>query len=54
VRGAKLRLRPVLMTASTTALELIPLLLSSGTGNEVQWPLATFVDVTGFPSGPLA
>lgn len=43
IRGACLRLRPVLMTAITTALGLIPLLLSSGTGSEVQRPLATVV-----------
>jgi len=43
VQGAKLRLRPVLMTATTTALGLIPLLLSTGTGSEVQRPLATVV-----------
>ncbi len=41
--GACLRFRPVLMTAMTTALGLIPLLLSSGTGSEVQRPLATVV-----------
>ncbi len=43
VRGACLRVRPVLMTAATTALGLIPLLLARGTGSEVQRPLATVV-----------
>jgi cobalt-zinc-cadmium resistance protein CzcA len=43
IRGACLRVRPVLMTAVTTGLGLIPLLLSSGTGSEVQRPLATVV-----------
>jgi cobalt-zinc-cadmium resistance protein CzcA len=43
VRGACLRLRPVLMTAITTALGLLPLLFSQGTGSEVQRPLATVV-----------
>ncbi|MBL4699775.1 MAG: efflux RND transporter permease subunit [Phycisphaeraceae bacterium] len=41
--GAYLRLRPVLMTAVTTALGLIPLLYATGTGSEVQRPLATVV-----------
>lgn len=43
LRGARLRLRPVLMTAATTGLGLIPLLYASGTGSEVQRPLATVV-----------
>jgi len=42
-RGAVLRLRPVLMTAATTSLGLIPLLLASGPGSEVQRPLAIAV-----------
>ncbi|MEN8204915.1 MAG: CusA/CzcA family heavy metal efflux RND transporter [Pseudomonadota bacterium] len=41
--GAVSRLRPVLMTASIAALGLIPILLSSGVGSEVQRPLATVV-----------
>ncbi|GFO71262.1 cobalt-zinc-cadmium resistance protein CzcA [Bathymodiolus japonicus methanotrophic gill symbiont] len=43
IKGACLRVRPVLMTTVTTALGLIPLLLASGTGSEVQKPLATVV-----------
>jgi cobalt-zinc-cadmium resistance protein CzcA len=42
-RGAMLRLRPVLMTAMVASLGLIPLLLSTGVGSEVQRPLATVV-----------
>lgn len=52
VRGALSRLRPVLMTASIAALGLIPMLLSSGIGAEVQKPLATVV-VGGLVSATL-
>lgn len=41
--GALSRLRPVLMTASIAALGLLPMLLASGVGSEVQRPLATVV-----------
>ncbi len=41
--GALSRLRPVLMTAITSALGLIPMLLATGVGSEVQRPLATVV-----------
>jgi cobalt-zinc-cadmium resistance protein CzcA len=41
--GALSRLRPVLMTAAIAALGLIPMLLATGVGSEVQRPLATVV-----------
>ncbi|RCU51032.1 AcrB/AcrD/AcrF family protein [Corallincola holothuriorum] len=41
--GALSRLRPVLMTAMTSALGLIPMLLSNGVGAEIQKPLATVI-----------
>jgi cobalt-zinc-cadmium resistance protein CzcA len=43
IKGALLRFRPVLMTALTTSLGLLPLLFATGTGSEVQRPLATVV-----------
>lgn len=41
--GARRRLRPVLMTASITALGLVPLLTATGPGSEIQRPLAIVV-----------
>ena len=41
--GAVRRLRPVLMTAMSTALGLVPLLAASGPGAELQRPLAIVV-----------
>jgi cobalt-zinc-cadmium resistance protein CzcA len=43
LEGGRLRLRPVLMTASVAILGLLPMLLSSGVGAETQRPLATVV-----------
>lgn len=42
-KGSLDRLRPVLMTASIAIFSLIPMLLASGTGSEIQKPLATVV-----------
>ena len=42
-RGTERRLRPVLMTAVITALGMIPLLLATGPGSEIQRPLAIVV-----------
>ena len=43
VRGALVRLRPVLMTALVASLGFVPMALATGTGAEVQRPLATVV-----------
>ncbi|HPE56178.1 MAG TPA: CusA/CzcA family heavy metal efflux RND transporter [Bacteroidales bacterium] len=43
LKGTKLRLRPVMMTASVAALGFFPMALSSAPGAEVQKPLATVV-----------
>ncbi len=50
--GAESRLRPVLMTATIAALGLIPLLLATGIGSEIQRPVATVV-VGGLVSSTL-
>ncbi|MBS0507840.1 MAG: efflux RND transporter permease subunit [Proteobacteria bacterium] len=51
-QGALRRLRPVLMTASITALGLLPLLLATGPGSEIQRPLAIVV-IGGLASSTL-
>jgi cobalt-zinc-cadmium resistance protein CzcA len=43
VEGALVRLRPVLMTALVASLGFVPMALNTGTGAEVQRPLATVV-----------
>ena len=43
IRGALVRLRPVLMTALVASLGFVPMALNTGTGAEVQRPLATVV-----------
>lgn len=43
LKGTKLRLRPVIMTASVAALGFFPMALSTAPGAEVQKPLATVV-----------
>ena len=43
LEGALTRLRPVVMTALVAALGFVPMALATGTGAEVQRPLATVV-----------
>ncbi|VUD69266.1 Cobalt-zinc-cadmium resistance protein CzcA [Thalassocella blandensis] len=43
MEGAMVRLRPVLMTALVASLGFVPMALNTGTGAEVQRPLATVV-----------
>ena len=43
IKGAVLRLRPVLITASVAALGLVPMLFATGPGSEIQKPLAAVV-----------
>jgi cobalt-zinc-cadmium resistance protein CzcA len=42
-RAASLRLRPILMTALVASLGFVPMALATGSGAEVQRPLATVV-----------
>ena len=50
--GAITRLRPVLMTALVASLGFVPMAIATGTGAEVQRPLATVV-VGGMLIGPI-
>jgi cobalt-zinc-cadmium resistance protein CzcA len=43
IEGAKMRFRPVMMTATVAALGLLPFLFATGPGSEVQRPLAIVV-----------
>ena len=43
LEGTKIRLRPVLMTATVASLGFLPMAFSTGAGGEVQKPLATVV-----------
>jgi cobalt-zinc-cadmium resistance protein CzcA len=52
VRGATLRLRPVLMTALAAAIGLFPASIATGIGSETQQPLARVV-VGGMLTAPL-
>lgn len=50
--GCRSKFRPVLMTTLTTALGLLPLIIATGTGSEIQRPLAIVV-VGGLVSSTL-
>jgi cobalt-zinc-cadmium resistance protein CzcA len=43
LKGTRIRLRPVLMTAAVASLGFLPMALSGNAGAEVQRPLATVV-----------
>jgi len=51
-KGTTTRLRPVLMTAFVASFGFIPMALSTGSGAEVQRPLATVV-IGGLFSAPI-
>ena len=40
IKGALMRVRPIIMTVATTALALLPIMFSSGTGSEIMKPMA--------------
>ena len=52
IAGCRSKFRPVLMTTLTTALGLLPLIIATGTGSEIQRPLAIVV-VGGLTSSTL-
>lgn len=52
ITGCRSKFRPLLMTVLTTALGLLPLIIATGTGSEVQRPLAIVV-VGGLASSTL-
>jgi len=52
ISGSLSKLRPVLMTSVTTGLGLLPLIMATGTGSEIQRPLAIVV-VGGLASSTL-
>jgi cobalt-zinc-cadmium resistance protein CzcA len=52
IEGSLSKLRPVLMTTITTAFGLLPLIISTGVGSEIQRPLALVV-VGGLASSTL-
>jgi cobalt-zinc-cadmium resistance protein CzcA len=52
IEGSISKLRPVLMTTITTAFGLLPLIISTGVGSEIQRPLALVV-VGGLASSTL-
>ncbi|MDO8303154.1 MAG: efflux RND transporter permease subunit, partial [Sedimentisphaerales bacterium] len=51
--ACKARLRPILMTASITVFSLIPMIMATGPGSEVQKPLAMVV-IGGLVTSTLA
>jgi len=42
-RGCEMRLRPLMMTTLTTLLGLLPMIYATGSGSEIQRPLAAVI-----------